>query len=128
MNLDDVLKISIPAPLVTEGESGNDHEAFTLVAGDNGPRSRTVCWTTNSLGASDKEFVSEEDRANAALLMHGYNMLHAGIVTELSNMCVIVEAISKSTYSETSVVRKALEKACMLLKRAQRIELPTEDV
>ena len=68
-----------PGPWLIDGESGNEGEAETIVAGDG---SRTIAWTCNTFDpeADDgcgEEIITDEDRANGYLIAAAPDMLEA---------------------------------------------------
>lgn len=61
-----------PGPWAIVGLSFNEHEAHVIDS-----PTRTVCWTANTLGKTNKEFVSAEDQANACLIAAAPDLLAA---------------------------------------------------
>lgn len=68
-----------PGPWRIDGESDNEGEAETIVAGDG---SRTIAWTCNTFDSDaddgyGEEIITDEDRANGYLIASAPDMLEA---------------------------------------------------
>jgi hypothetical protein len=96
-----------PAPWNLAGLSLNDHEAYIIES-----ESRTICWTSNSLGEGGDEFTSDEDQANARLIAAAPELL------ELAQQIVLERENSQVSRNPASIPDDIYEGAIKAIAKA----------